>query len=318
MPHNHDHDLEQVAKAEITDPILAQEIQALANLYDTAFRGLAAAAERARNAMIAAGRTTTTDLRSFQEVFAAEVQRTLGQSLSEVSDATREQLLRDVQRSIRELPEGISVGMRFDRTDPRAIQWASTRAGSLITQIQTETLDAVRRIIANALSEGGGVYGAASQLSRVVGLHERWQTAVDNFYESEIERLTELFPELGAEDIAVRAQTAAESYRMRLTNSRAETIARTEIIAAQNTGQLVSWLQAADQGYLDLNTAVKEWVVGPDGWAGIAVCEICLELGGEQVPVLGVFSNGEAYPPAHPNCRCNMNLIVDLGEDDAG
>lgn len=313
MPtHSHDIDFEAVTKAEILDPVLAQEIQALANLYDTAFRGLAAAAERARNAMIAAGRTSTADLRGFQEVFAAEVQRTLGASLSDVSEGTRAQLLRDVERSIRELPQGISVTMRFDRTDPRAIQWASTRAGTLIRQIQSETLTAVRRIIAEALTEGSGVFAAARQLSRVVGLHDRWQTAVDNFYESEVERLAELFPELGADELAQRAQVSAESYRGRLIASRAETIARTEIIAAQNTGQLVSWLQAADQGLLDLNRAQKEWVVGPDGWAGIAVCEICLELGGETVPVLGVFSNGEAYPPAHPNCRCNMNLIVDL------
>lgn len=313
MPtHSHEVDLEAVTKAEITDPILAQEIQALANLYDTAFRGLAAAAERARNAMIAAGRTSTADLRGFQEVFASEVQRTLGASLSDVSEGTRAQLLRDVERSIKELPEGISVTMRFDRTDPRAIQWASTRAGTLIRQIESETLTAVRRIIAEALTEGSGVFAAARQLSRVVGLHDRWQTAVDNFYEREVERLAELFPELGADELAQRAQVSAESYRERLIGSRAETIARTEVLAAQNTGQLVSWLQAADQGLLDLNRAQKEWVVGPDGWAGIAVCEICLELGGETVPVLGVFSNGEAYPPAHPNCRCNMNLIVDL------
>ena len=313
MPtHSHEVDLEAVTKAEITDPVLAQEIQALANLYDTAFRGLAAAAERARNAMIAAGRTSTADLRGFQEVFASEVQRTLGASLSDVSDGTREQLLRDVERSIRELPDGISVTMRFDRTDPRAIQWASTRAGTLIRQIEAETLTAVRRIIAEALTEGSGVFAAARQLSRVVGLHDRWQTAVDNFYEREVERLAEMFPELGADELAQRAQVSAESYRERLIGSRAETIARTEVLAAQNTGQLVSWLQAADQGLLDLNRAQKQWVVGPDGWAGIAVCEICLELGGETVPVLSVFSNGEAYPPAHPNCRCNMNLIVDL------
>ena len=314
MPHDHTH--EPVTKAEILDPVLREEIAALANLYDTAFRGLAAAAERARNAMIAAGRTGTADLRSFQEVFAAEVQRSLGTSLVDVSDGTREQLLRDVERSIRELPEGISVSMRFDRLDPRAIQWASTRAGTLIQQIQAETLTAVRRIIADALAGGGGVIGASQQLVRVIGLHDRWQAAVDNFYENQIEDLTEMFPELGAEEIATRAQGAAEEYRARLVRSRADTIARTEIIAAQNTGQLVSWLQAADQGFLDLNNAYKEWVVGPDGWAGIGVCEICLELGGETVPVLGVFSNGEAYPPAHPNCRCNMNLIVDFGEEE--
>ena len=79
------------------------------------------------------------------------------------------------------------------------------------------------------------------------------------------------------------------------------------------TFQLISWLQASDNGVLDLNQALKEWVTGPDGWVGIAVCPVCLELGGQRVPVLSVFSNGEATPPAHPNCRCNMNLVVLTG-----
>jgi hypothetical protein len=101
-------------------------------------------------------------------------------------------------------------------------------------------------------------------------------------------------------------------------------IARTEILAAQNIGQLLSWYQAADQGFVDLSRAEKEWVAGPSGWKNIDVCPICEDLEGQRVPVTGVFTNGEICPPAHPNCRCTMNLIAlpeaeeleDLGDEE--
>lgn len=313
--HHADETAEQVVKAvgDITDPVLRAEIQALAELYQTAFAGLSAAATTARNAMVGIGRTGNADLRLFQEVFAQEVVRNLSRALGDVTDGTREQLVRDAERAVKDLPEGISMRMSFDRTDPRAIAWAETRAGSLIRQIEAEALTSVRQIIANALGYEGGVMAAANEIVRVVGLHERWARAVDNFYDREVDRLTELDPEMPMEEVLARAQTAAGDYRTQLTEARAMTIARTEIIASQNTGTLVGWLQAADQGYLDLTQAYKEWVVGPDGWAGIAVCEVCMELGGQTVPVLSVFSNGEATPPAHPNCRCSMSLIVETG-----
>lgn len=306
---------EAVVKAagEITDPILREEIAALARLYETAFAGLSAAATTARNAMLATGRTQAPDLRLFQEVFAQEVVRNLNRELSSVTEGTREQLLRDAERAMEQLPKGISVRMSLDRSDPRAIAWAETRAGSLIRQIEAEALTAVRGIVADALGYEGGVIGAANRIARVVGLHDRWQRAVDNYYDAEVERLMELDPEMPLDDAMARAQTLAGDYRTQLVQSRATLIARTEIMASQNTGLLVSWLQASDNGYLDLAQAYKEWVIGPDGWAGIAVCEVCMELGGQTVPVTGVFSNGEATPPAHPNCRCTMNLIVETG-----
>jgi len=314
-PHTHEEALLPLQKGieDLTDPVLLREIQALASLYETVFAGLSSAATTARNAMIASQQIGSVDLRAFQEVFAREVVQNLNRVLTDVTDGTREQLLLDTERAIAELPQSMSVKMTFDATDVRAVQWARTRSGSLIKQIETEALTAVRSIIGEALSGEFTVLGAASRISRVIGLHDRWQTAVDNMYDRELSRLEELFPDMSIDALQDMAEQLALDYRGQLINSRALTIARTEIIASQNTGQLISWLQASDNGVLDLNQAQKEWVTGPDGWVGIAVCEVCIELGGQRVPVLSVFSNGEATPPAHPNCRCNMNLVVLTG-----
>ena len=315
MAHHHEEEAPEVvlkAFGDITDAELAEQIGALANLYQQTFRGLTAAATQARNAMLAAGRIETLDLRSFQELMAQTVARNLQTALADVSDDLADEVIREGLRAVERLPDTISFQMSFNRTDPRAIAWARTRAGSLIQQIQDETLTTVRGIIANALSEGGGVIGAANSIERVIGLHPRWQQAVENRYDAEIARLASADPERALETIQGEAQQVADAYRNQLIEVRAMTIARTEILAAQNVGELMSWLQAADNGFLDLNNALKEWVAGPDGWAGISICEVCLELAGQRVPVLSVFSNGEATPPAHPNCRCSMSLIVDI------
>lgn len=315
MAHHHEEEAPEVvlkAFGDITDAELAEQIGALANLYQQTFRGLTAAATQARNAMLAAGRIETLDLRSFQELMAQTVARNLQTALADVSGDLADEVIREGLRAVERLPDTISFQMSFDRTDPRAIAWARTRAGSLIQQIQDETLTTVRGIIANALSEGGGVIGAANSIERVIGLHPRWQQAVENRYDAEIARLVAADPERALETIQGEAQQVADAYRNQLIDVRAMTIARTEILAAQNVGELMSWLQAADNGFLDLNNALKEWVAGPDGWAGISICEVCLELAGQRVPVLSVFSNGEATPPAHPNCRCSMSLIVDI------
>ena len=313
--HTHEEALEVVQKGieDLTDPVLLQEIQALASVYENVFAGLSRAATTARNAMLASQQISSVDLRAFQEVFAREVVQNLNRSLTDVTDETRQQVLRDAQVAVQELPTRLGVRMSFDATDPRAIQWAQTRAGSLIKQIESEALTAVRGIIGEALQGQFTVIGASQRISRVIGLHDRWQTAVDNMYDRELSRLEELFPDMSIDALQQMAQDSALEYRGNLIASRSLTIARTEIIASQNTGQLISWLQASDNGVLDLNQALKEWVTGPDGWVGIAVCPVCLELGGQRVPVLSVFSNGEATPPAHPNCRCNMNLVVLTG-----
>lgn len=293
------------------DPAMQADIEALQRLYQDAMGGMGATVDRVREGLIRQGRGD--DLRLFQETFAAQAIEDLRRSLGEVSLATEEQVMAEIRAAITRLPSGVAGVMRFNNKDPRAIRWAEQRAGAMIKQIEADTLSAVRGAISRVLSGGGGIQRAARDISRVIGLHDRWQTAVNNYYNKEVTRLTRTS---GVENAMIQAQDLALKYRDQLVRARAVNIARTEILAAQNIGQVLSWYQAADQGYLDLSTAEKEWVIGPDGWRGVNVCPICMELAGSRVPVTGVFTNGEICPPAHPSCRCTLNLIALVGVGD--
>jgi len=315
----HEHELcdddgvEPVFKAfdDTIDPAMQADIEALQQLYQNAMSGMGATVDRVRDALVRQGRGN--DLRLFQETFAAQAIDDLRRSLGEVSTATEEQVMAEIQAAITRLPSGIAGVMRFNNTDPRAIQWAEQRAGAMIKQIEADTLQAVRGAISRVLSGGGGIQRAARDISRVIGLHDRWQTAVNNYYNKEVARLSRT---AGVENAMIQAQELALKYRDELIRARALNIARTEVLAAQNIGQVLSWYQAADQGYLDLATAEKEWVIGPDGWRGVNVCPVCLDLAGSRVPVTSVFTNGEICPPAHPSCRCTLNLIALVGVGD--
>ena len=297
-----------VAKAgEIIDPQLLADVEALQALYGDAFRTVASAVQVARRAMELQQRGQVSDLRLFQEVLASEIAGGLREAMRSVSEGVQEQVLAASRAAIEALPSGLSAMVRFNATDPRAVAWANERVGLLIRNIETEALGQVRRIIAESLTQGTGVAVAASQIRNVVGLHPRWAQAVESFQERELERLLEFG--LSPASALEAAQVAGFGYSQRLINARALTIARTEVMAAQNAGQVLGWYQAADQGYLDLSLAQKEWVAGPSGWQGIEVCPVCMDLNGLRVSVEGVFPNGEVMPPAHPNCRCTLNLI---------
>lgn len=91
-------------------------------------------------------------------------------------------------------------------------------------------------------------------------------------------------------------------------DARAELIARTETMAASNEGQQEAWSQAVDDGLLTGNEK-QEWITTPDD----RLCPICAPLDGEQVGLNEYFDvDGEQLdgPPAHPNCRCTVGLVV--------
>jgi len=240
---SHSHPV-QKALEEVIDPVMLADITALASLYRNAMVGMSAAVTQARRDLEQQGQLGTVDLGLFQQVFTARAIEFLREALGEISASTAEQILASAQTAMRTLPSQISLNMAFDRNDPRAILWAQQRAGSLIRQIEAEALQSVRSIISGVLTTGGGVYRAASQISRVVGLHDRWQTAVNNYYGKEVTRLTG--GGMDADDAIVVAQESALLYRNELILARANMIARTEILAANNIGQMLSWYQAAD------------------------------------------------------------------------
>lgn len=103
---------------------------------------------------------------------------------------------------------------------------------------------------------------------------------------------------LSNDDLAAMLE---ENYAF--SETRAETIARTETALADCRGNLVLYTKS---GLVDS----KQWITG----AGC--CEDCQEVDGETVALDGMFSIGVDAPPAHPNCRCDfIPVLTDENEE---
>ena len=90
---------------------------------------------------------------------------------------------------------------------------------------------------------------------------------------------------------------------------RAEMIARTETNAAQNWGTLAAGREASNAGVKML----KSWSLGPDP------CPACEEAAAEgEIELDDEFGDAGDAPPLHPNCQCELDLVVagDSDEDE--
>lgn len=209
--------------------------------------------------------------------------------------------------AIASLPASLSIGVRFDESDIRAIAWAEQRAGQFIVEISEEVRQQIRLLITRAIREQFTVERLALYIRQIIGLHTRWARAVNNLYETTIQDL--LGQGIALPQAESRATVAATKYHAKLVRTRAITIARTEVIAAQNAGRYLGWQQFMLQTGTPPSILRKRWIIGPDGWGGINVCEVCRSVGGVEVGVNDLFPTGRLMPPAHPNCRCSAILV---------
>jgi SPP1 gp7 family putative phage head morphogenesis protein len=92
-------------------------------------------------------------------------------------------------------------------------------------------------------------------------------------------------------------------------DDRALMIARTETMDASNEGQQEAWDQAVDDGLLT-GDEQQEWIATGDQ----KCCDSCDSMDGQTVDLGEDFedNDGETYdgPPAHPNCRCTVGLVL--------
>lgn len=205
---------------------------------------------------------------------------------------------------------------RFTLTNPYAIRAAQQQAGRLVVQISSSTRAVINRTIVQAMNGELTPQSAASVISRTIGLDARRAAAVTRYANN-------LDPMLSDE----RFQAAIDRYANRMLMDRAETIARTEIMEAANSGLEEQWREAMRTGLIDKATATKLWVVTDDD----RLCDECLSMDGQEVPVVNMFlysgldantdvsdieddsaapgSEIEVNPPLHPRCRCTMVLV---------
>jgi len=86
--------------------------------------------------------------------------------------------------------------------------------------------------------------------------------------------------------------------------SRADLIARTEVMTAANEGQREAWNQASTNGLLSGDEQVA-WIA-----TDINPCPECEELDGATRDLDGEYPDpGGDGPPLHPNCRCTEGIV---------
>lgn len=211
--------------------------------------------------------------------------------------------------------QGRGFRLSFDVSDPRALEWARTRAGELVRGVTDEVEQAIKDAVTQALDGNISVTEAQRRIRRTVGLHDRWQRAVDNTYARLVKQ--NLASGMTEEQARAAAQSASEKYQDRLVRARAKNIARTEVATAQNEGRWAAWQQAGEAGYVNLATSMKEWRTAPEFVSSrTVVCPICAPLDGKRIPVDQNFQtglrsqpDGIKMPPAHPACRCRAVLV---------
>ena len=225
-----------------------------------------------------------------------------GQTLSTMRMPLEQQLAASGKGEAKALGDVIG-NMAFNVTDPRAVEWASQRAGEMVVTMSQSVKDDVRGVITQAFIEQTNPRDIAGMIDRQVGLFPRWAQAVENRYQTSLTGF--MGGGLSYGEAHDRAQNLADAYRERLIDKRCQMIARTEVIRAANEGRALSWVQATEAGLIDPATTTKEWVAEADA------CDDCDFLNEEQVWLEESFSSGDDMPPAHPNCRCSAVLVPD-------
>jgi len=228
---------------------------------------------------------------AFDEVSAGSVQYAKFRSATLVTGMLEEQ-----QRVVRDLiGESFTTQQTFRTGRTVTGLTAGQTAGRLVDVLQEMS---PRTPIAQNLGTFRGVNAA--------GLTHPWEKAVFR----RAERMADTLAKQGVTGRAAynKIQKDSQRYANKLRRSRARMISRTEIKRAQIEGKLASFQQSVDDGLVDAKTAGKKWVTGATD-----VCPMCVDLGmSAAIPLNGNFSGVGDGPPAHPNCRCDLNLVTTL------
>lgn len=177
------------------------------------------------------------------------------------------------------------------------INWARTRGLELVTDLTEQQLLATQGIILDALGGNLARETVAPLIELTIDLHPTQAKWVQD----------RLARDLASGMSRQEAYVQSRAFTEQLLRQRAMVIARTEIMAAENMGQLEAWRQASRDGLLP-KEARKVWVMGP------GACPTCAQVNGRAVKLEDPFPVVDVLvPPAHPNCRCTVGLAADRG-----
>lgn len=207
---------------------------------------------------------------------------------------------------------GAETGFKFDAINPYAVDYARRKLPQIVHNYVEGAKETIRAIITDATDGKYTPQTAARAIRDSIGLTPQYERAVSNYRQELIVQGVD----------GERLETKVEKYYTKLLNSRAKTIARTEIIQAEVSGQRALWNEAANQGIFDRHTATRVWKTNHEGETkrgNPTPCPLCGPLDGQSIPFNGVYTHPELGnvnvfrealhgPPLHPNCLCHEEL----------
>ena len=213
-----------------------------------------------------------------------------------------------------EFLDGASANLRFDSINPHAVNYAQRKLPQIVQQYGAGAKEIIRAIVAESVSGKYTADEAARLIRDSIGLTPQYERAVRR-----------LRDELISQGITgERLETKVDRYAAKLLRARAKTIARTEIIQAEVSGQRALWNEAALQGLFNRQTARRMWRTNHEGTTdrgNPTPCPICTPMNNQTIAFSGVYTHpemgdvnvfGEVLhgPPLHPNCLCEEVLIL--------
>lgn len=223
-------------------------------------------------------------------------------------DIDANEFINQVGRTLDTLPDSLRAGIRVVQTRgynitadmlkldrvKNAADWGDTYAADRIGNITKNTREAIRSFVGGSVREGVPVSTLAREIQSVLALDPKFAQAAVNFRNGM--KALEIKPGT--------ADTQTEKYIARAARVRANTIARTETMAALANGQRVALSAAQRAGLLDPSSQMV-WIAAP------GCCSKCTSINGKTADVgFAWMIDGVAVlnPPLHPNCRCTIGV----------
>lgn len=220
----------------------------------------------------------------------------------------------------------------FDMFDEDVQSQLRQAQDDLIAQLSQSARDTVEAVVMRGVQQGLGPDEIVDDIRATITLTDKQALAVLN-YRDMLESL-----DSGAldrrlrnflEDDTVREAMAAgepldqvvidkltQDYADNYLDYRAETIAQTESNRAANLGLQDAYEQAIDRGALEDDAVRQHWRIAVDENT-CAICRSIPEMNPGGVAIGDSFDSidgpVDAPPDPHPNCRCSVEIITDLG-----
>lgn len=221
------------------------------------------------------------------------------------------------------------ISVQFDLSNPLTIQWATTHAAELVTQLTTNTREGLREIITLAQTGEYTVQTLARDIKSQIGLRADQITAANNLANqlrsSEPGTVVRRFlPRPGVRDVAgFRAKVPAgganeawikqqlDRYNKLQLSNRAKTISRTEVNRSSVEGQKQLWLQSQENGILP-KTVLRGWAVTRDELLRDSHEDMAGKTTELDKPWIG-GDGASREPGIEINCRCGQYLVFVKG-----